>query len=311
MKTMAAGLAWVTGVGGFIGNAMATRLVADGWRVAAFGNRVHDAPLPAGTRILSAAITQETVAAAVRDHGPPALVIHAAGGSHVGQADAEPGLDFKRTVQTTGELVHGLGLAGCEGTHLVYPSSAAIYGQQPAGPIAGDTPPAPISQYGWHKLMAETVCRQGAQRYGLRVTLIRFFSLYGPGLRKQLFWELGNRLLVGPERLELAGTGRETRDFLAIKDAVELILHLHGQAKPGARIVNGGSGRATTVAEAIAAFQQALGTAVPITFTGQIRAHDPRHLCAGLEGLDWQSSLGLTMGLAEYGTWLRDCGGAR
>lgn len=298
-------LAWVTGAGGFIGNAVAARLAADGWRVSVFGNHLNKARLPAGTHIVSAAISQETVAATVRDHGQPALVVHAAGGSHVGHADAEPGLDFKRTVQTTGELVHGLGRAGCEGTHLIYPSSAAIYGQQPAGPIAGDTPPAPISQYGWHKLMAETVCRQGAQRYGLRVTLIRFFSLYGPGLRKQLFWELGNKLQTGPAQLELGGTGEETRDFLTIGDAVELILHLYGQANPLVHIVNGGSGRATSVAEAITLFQQSLGTAVPVTFTGQIRAHDPRHFCAGLEGMDWRPRTGLAEGLVAYSAWLR------
>lgn len=298
-------LAWVTGAGGFIGGAVAARLAADGWRVASFGHHIRDRPAPAGILPLSETISQDTIMEAVRAHGPPSLVVHAAGGSHVGLADARPGLDFSRTVQTTGELVHGLGLAGCEGTHLVYPSSAAIYGQQPAGPIADDTAPAPISQYGWHKLMAETVCRQGAQRYGLRVTLIRFFSLYGPGLRKQLFWELGNKLRAGPARLELGGTGEETRDFLAIGDAVELILHLHGQANPLVRIVNGGSGRATSVAEAITLFQQSLGTAVPVTFTGQIRAHDPSHFCAGLEGMDWRPRTGLAEGLVAYSAWLR------
>lgn len=304
-------LAWVTGAGGFIGEAVAAQLVADGWRVASFGHHVHDSPSPVGILPLSEAISQDAIIGAVRDHGPPALVVHAAGGSHVGQADAEPGLDFKRTVQTTGELVHGLGLAGCAGTHLVYPSSAAIYGQQPAGPIVADTAPAPISQYGWHKLMAETVCRQGAQRYGLRVTIIRFFSLYGSGLRKQLFWELGNRLLAGQDRLELAGTGEETRDFLTIGDAVNLIAHLHGRAGSAVRIVNGGSGRPTSVAEAIATFQQALGTDVPVTFTGQVRAHDPRHLCAGLEGLDWHASRELSAGLATYGAWLKGLGETR
>ena len=304
-------LAWVTGAGGFIGGAVAARLATDGWRVVSFGHHIHDRPLPAGTLLLSETIDQDVVMAAVRDHGQPTLVVHAAGGSHVGQADARPGLDFTRTVQTTGELVHGLGLAGCEGTHLVYPSSAAIYGQQPAGPIASDTDAAPISQYGWHKLMAETVCRQGAQRYGLRVSIIRFFSLYGPGLRKQLFWELGNRLLAGQDRLELAGTGQETRDFLSIADAVGLILHMQQGEGPAVRVVNGGSGHPTSVAGAIATFQQALGTAAPVTFTGQVRAHDPQHLCAGLEGLDWHADTGLATGLAVYGAWLRDVGSTR
>lgn len=298
-------LAWVTGAGGFIGTAVAARLARDGWRILAFGNHIHDRPLCDGIQPLSETIDQDIVMQAVGDYGPPDLVVHAAGGSHVGQADAQPGLDFGRTVQTTGALVHGLGLAGCDGTHLIYPSSAAIYGQQPVGPIGSATPPMPISQYGWHKLMAETVCRQGAQRYGLHVTIIRFFSLYGPGLRKQLFWELGNRLRAGTSLLELGGTGEETRDFLSIGDAVDLICHLHGQAASGLQIVNGGSGQATRVADAISLFQQALGTHVPVRFTGQVRVHDPHHLCAGLGDMDWQPATDLATGLSTYGNWLR------
>lgn len=299
-------LAWVTGIGGFIGDAVAARLTAEGWRVAGFGHQAGTARLPHGAWTLSRTINQADVVAAVQAHGPPALVVHAAGGSHVGRADAEPGEDFRRTVQTTGELVHGLGLAGCcDGTHLIYPSSAAIYGHQPEGPISDDTPPAPISQYGWHKLMAETVCRQGAQRYGLRVSLVRFFSLYGPGLRKQLFWELGSRLLAGCDRLELAGTGTETRDFLDIGDAVALMLRLHATPLSPVRIVNGGSGRATSVSDAIALLQRALSTQVPVIFTGLVRRHDPRHLCAGLTAGEQVAVTDLAQGLAAYAAWLR------
>ncbi|SMF42166.1 UDP-glucose 4-epimerase [Azospirillum oryzae] len=309
---MQSGIAWVTGVGGFLGTAVAEALVSRGWRVVAFGHRAASpslAGLTTGTGCLADAvagdITEGVVIDAVRRHGRPALVVHAAGGSHVGRAEQEPELDFRRTVQTTGELVHALGRAGLSDTHVVYPSSAALYGRQPAGPIPTDTPPAPVSQYGWHKLLAETVCRQGAERYGIRFSVIRFFSLYGAGLRKQLFWELGNRLLQGATRLELAGTGDETRDFLSVSDAVALILALHDRQCAGLSIVNGGSGTPTSIATAIATLQAALGTEVPVVFTGEVRSHDPRHQCAALPVLDWMPSTTLDRGLTAYATWLK------
>src|SRR5262249_35777614 len=149
-------------------------------------------------------------------------VVHAAGSGSVGSSFTAPLRDFERGVATTATLLDILRRVAPKAM-VVIPSSAAVYGTQPEGKIAEDAPLAPISPYGAHKLAAELICRQAHFNFGQPVTVLRLFSLYGPGLRKQLLWDLAARLRAQPARILLGGTGTETRDLLFIDDAVELI----------------------------------------------------------------------------------------
>lgn len=302
--------AWVTGASGFFGGVMVRLLARAGWHVIGFAQQPDRAFALGAHYTIGGDITLAGTLSALRDHGCPDLVFHAAGGSHVGCADVDPIKDFRRTVHSTAELLHGLGMGGAVDAHIVYPSSAAVYGVQPPGPIAVAAATRPVSHYGWHKLGAELQCRQAVERYELSITAVRFFSLYGEGLRKQLFWELAERLRKGDDRLELAGTGEETRDYLHVEDAAALILALPRPSKGTLALVNGGSATETTIAAAVTAFQRALGTAVPVTFTGVVRPYDPRHLCADMSGVNilgtqWNESRPLEAGLLDYTDWLR------
>ncbi|CAO3439953.1 NAD-dependent epimerase/dehydratase family protein [Azospirillum doebereinerae] len=302
--------AWITGASGFFGGMMVRMLARTGWRVTAFARHPVQALALGAHHAVGGDITLAGTLSTLREHGCPDLVFHAAGGSHVGRADANPVEDFRRTVHSTSELLHGLGIGGAVDAHIVYPSSAAIYGVQPPGPIAVATAPKPVSHYGWHKLEAELQCQQAAERYELSITVVRFFSLYGNGLRKQLFWELAERLRKGAGCLDLMGTGEETRDYLHIDDAIALVLALPRPSPGVLAFMNGGSATATTIAAAVATFQKALGTAVPVAFTGVAHPYDPRHLCADMTGMDIIGAQRikpqpLEAGLLGYANWLR------
>jgi UDP-glucose 4-epimerase len=294
-------IAWITGAGGFLGGAVGRKLSAAGLRCVGLGHgaaRFGDTPSFSGD--LDAALFAKAAG-----FGLPELVFHAGGGASVAKAQANPEADFRASVLSTGDLIHFLGRQA-PGAHIVYPSSAAVYGTQPEGVIGEHVPPNPVSHYGWHKLVAETLCRQGSALYGLRVTIIRFFSLFGPGLRKQLLWDIATRALNGSDMV-LSGSGEETRDFLHIDDATALIWHLSKTAGEGCRIVNGGSGRPVTVRHVVELMLAALEIeAVMPRFTGQIRSGDPLHYRSDVAYL---SSLGFTpersfeAAIAEYAAW--------
>src|SRR5262249_9155743 len=114
----------------------------------------------------------------------PDLVIHCAGSGSVGFSFDNPAQDFRRTAETTLEVLEYTRTCAPE-TALVYPSSAAVYGKAVTTPIRVGSPLSPISPYGVHKKVAEDLCRSYGQTFRLRIALVRIFSAYGPGLRKQ------------------------------------------------------------------------------------------------------------------------------
>jgi UDP-glucose 4-epimerase len=294
-------LAWITGAGGFLGGAVGRKLSALGWRCIGLG---HGAARFDSALNFSGDLEPALFAEAAKI-GLPELVFHAGGGASVATAQADPEADFRASVLSTGDLIHFLGHRAPR-AHVIYPSSAAIYGAQPKGAIAEHVAPNPVSHYGWHKLASETLCRQGSALYGLRVTIIRFFSLFGAGLRKQLLWDIATRALNGSEMV-FSGSGDETRDFLHIDDATALVWHLSENVMEDCRIVNGGSGNAITVRRVVELMLAALDReGIVPHFTGEIRGGDPRDYQADVNYL---SSLGflprrrLESTTAEYAAW--------
>jgi dTDP-glucose 4,6-dehydratase/UDP-glucose 4-epimerase len=81
---------------------------------------------------------------------------------------------------------------------------------------------APISPYGYHKLAAENLCKEFNDIYNIQTLIVRIFSAYGPGLKKLLFWDLHQKSLSS-DKVELFGTGEETRDFIFIDDLVKAL----------------------------------------------------------------------------------------
>ncbi|MDX2142280.1 MAG: NAD-dependent epimerase/dehydratase family protein [Rhodospirillaceae bacterium] len=297
---------WITGAAGFIGGAAARHFANDGWRVVGFDRRRPDLSFPTASFHV-APIEAWILEAAFKALGPPDAVFHGAGTGTVGQAQAEPDQARSDTVGTTEVLVTTLSRLA-PGCRVVYPSSAAVYGSTNDDPIREDTATAPISNYGKFKLETEAVCRTAAEAGRIHIGVVRFFSVYGPGLRKQLPWELGQKLLKGDGSATLFGTGFETRDFLFIDDAIALIRTLIESPAPGLTIVNGGTGTATTIADFAKLFSSALGVSGKIGFSGEVKPGDPRHFRACTKksaALGFKPRVQLNDGLKRYADWIK------
>ena len=293
-------MAFVTGAAGFLGGAVSAALVRGGWRVAGFDLT----PGWAGgcAHWITGELRRDAMVQAADEIGSPELVFHAAGGSSVGASVADPQGDFARTVGSLRETLHFL-KSEARGARLIYPSSAAVYGAASPAVLAETSPLAPISPYGQHKVQVEAEIAEA----GVEGVILRFFSLYGPGLRKQLLWDLAGRLASRPKRLELSGTGEELRDFLYVDDAVRLVgLGAEAPLAGGPLILNGGRGEAISVRRLAETLAKALGSDAAIGFSGETRPGDPTALVADVSRartLGFEPEVGLEDGVRRFARW--------
>ncbi|MCP1831675.1 UDP-glucose 4-epimerase [Bradyrhizobium sp. USDA 4532] len=304
-------IVWVTGANGFIGRHLVHELAGAGHAVHGVGHGALDAAESRrlGLRSwINGEIDAANFNALAAAHGLPAQIFHLAGGSSVGISIERPFEDFSRTVASTGRLLEWL-RGSAPGCAVIVASSAAVYGGNHIGPIPEGAVPAPMSPYGWHKLMMEQLCASYAQSFSVSCTIVRLFSVYGPNLRKQLLWDICSRLKAQSEVLNLGGTGDEIRDWTDVRDVARLLTSFATPASRCAfRVINGGSGRGTSVADIAAGLVRQWGGNAIVQYSGVSRPGDPVSLFSDNErlgriGFDWQ--IPLDRGLADYVTWFK------
>lgn len=235
---------WITGARGFIGRHLASYLSREGQVVLGLGHGAwpEDQFRKWGVSFwLNGDIEASNLQQLLSQSGCPEAIYHLAGGSAVGTSFVSPLEDFSRTVDSTARLLDWIRRYGMTAKTICV-SSAAVYGAGHHGPIAGNTSLSPYSPYGFHKAIMETLCRSYAANFDVKVGLVRFFSIYGSGLEKQLLWDICRQLSADPYTILLSGTGREIRDWIHVSDAVRLLWQMRDHCHQNALTVNGGQG---------------------------------------------------------------------
>jgi len=301
--------AWITGAAGFLGRNVCLALNRSGWKVYGLGrgNWSLDEQSKWGLQyFLRGDVNEENLSILSTQSPLPELIVHCAGGSSVGFASDQPGKDFEFTVLSLSVVLDFIRINSLT-TRLIYPSSAAVYGSVLIDRLNEGLAPRPYSPYGVHKYLAEQLLMSYHQHYGLDVLVIRFFSIYGNELRKQLLWDACNKLKSG--NYHFAGTGDEQRDFIHITDAANLITHLCGIDSLGdKRIINGGTGNRISVRQVIESISRIIAPQTRPVFSGAIRAGDPKNLVADTtlaESVGWLPSVTFDSGVREYAEWFQ------
>jgi len=273
--------AWITGAHGFIGRHLVRHLSRSGCDVYGIGHGhwpEAERQLWGVKYWLNGDVEHSNLQRLFEEGGTPDVVFHLAGGSSVGLSMQQPLEDFRRSVDSTAQLLDWMSRR-IPNVRLVYVSSAAVYGAGHEQCICEETALTPFSPYGHHKAMAEQLCRCFVESYGMSVSIVRFFSIYGPGLRKQLIWDVCSRLMHNTH-VCLGGSGEEQRDWLYIDDAVRLLAYVWQTSESPLFIVNGGTGRAISVAGVMEVLQRVWSQDMSFEFTGESRPGDPQYLVA-------------------------------
>jgi len=296
----------ITGGFGFLGRAVASRFKRDGHRVIGIG-RGRWAPQEAAARGFDAWLDAGvSLSSLMTLHERFDLVLHCAGNGSVGYSLTNPLQDFYKTVQGTADLLEYLRLTKSPAL-LVYPSSAGVYGAKPDTPIKETDALNPISPYGYHKKIAEDLLASYSRSYGTRVAIIRFFSIYGPGLTKQLLWDASAKLRSAKNGPAVFwGSGEETRDWISSEDAAELVAAVSHSAERLV-VLNGASGQRVTVKETLTLLKNSMGVDTEFVFNGVVREGDPRFYHADVSqatALGWRPSISLPDGIRNYVGWL-------
>jgi UDP-glucose 4-epimerase len=288
----------VTGGAGFVGSHLVDRLVADGWAVLAIDDLSSGraANLPADARL-------EHLDLAVDDLEPvvsrwrPEVVYHLAAQASVPASIRDPLRDLAVNVIGTHRVASAARLAGAG--RLVFTSSGgAIYGES-TRPARETTLPAPASYYGVHKLAAEGHVALS----GVPYAIARPSNIYGPrqtaGLEGAVVAAFVG-LAAARQPLTIDGDGRQTRDFVHVRDVVDALVRL-GDPAATVGTWNVAVGRRVSVAALADAVERAVGVRL-----GRVhrpaRAGDVRHSAvssARLRLLGWRPSVSLLAGIRE------------
>jgi UDP-glucose 4-epimerase len=292
----------ITGVAGFLGRYTAREFLRAGWQVVGLDDvspecapekiEFHRLRLPSAA--LDALLTRVA----------PAACVHAAGRASVAASLEDPGSDFRDGVVVTFELLDALRRCAPH-CRVALLSSAAVYGDPASLPVRETDPVAPLSPYGYHKRQSELLLEEFARLYTVPSFAVRIFSAYGPGLRRQVVWDICERALT-TGRLVLHGTGGESRDFVHAADIARGLLHLVQHAPARGEIYNLASGTEATIREVATLLLAHLGLELKPEFDGQRTPGDPVHWRADLgrlHAVGFSPAITREDGLGEVAAW--------
>ena len=279
----------VTGGAGFIGSHLCEALVQRGDAVIA----VDD--LSTGSRD-NVGAEVEVVEASVRDLetlrrvvGGADAVLHVAGQASIFKSFDRPERDLDVNVSGTLDVLDACTVAGVP--RLVYASSMTVYGEPDLIPTPESAPCVPVSYYGVTKYAAERYVQIAGDRrdLDLSVTSLRMFNVYGERQRVDNPYQgvlaifLGNVLRGEP--ITIHSDGRQTRDFVYVRDVVDAWLRVLDEPATDAEVFNVGSGRETTIAELAEAVVEAAGSESWEFRTAPAQAGDIRRSAANVDRL--------------------------
>jgi UDP-glucose 4-epimerase len=287
----------VTGGAGYIGTHTCVELLAAGLGVVVVDNLSNAKPAAlrrvqeiAGRPLSAFHCVDVRDRAALREvfrSHPIAAVIHFAALKAVGDSVREPLAYYENNVGGTNTLLQVMDEFGVK--HLVFSSSATVYGDPKEMPIRENCPLAPANPYGRTKWMMEAVLGDvAAADPSWHIAVLRYFNPVGahpsgrigedpngvpnnlmPYVSQVAVGRLAELLVFGDDYPTLDGTG--VRDYIHVVDLarghVAAVARL--DALPGVTTVNLGTGRGYSVLEVVRAFEAGSGRRVPYRVVGR------------------------------------------
>lgn len=315
----------VTGVAGFIGFHVARRLLARGERVIGIDNLndYYEVSLKEARLAVLAGETgftfhrldiadQPAVDAVIDAAGAVDTVIHLAGQAGVRYSLINPLAYIRSNVQG-----HVVLLEACRRLkpvpHVVYASSSSVYGSNSKLPFSiDDRTDHPVSLYGATKKTMEVISQSYAHTFGMQLTGLRFFTVYGPWGRPDMAAFLFARRIVAGEPIPVFNNGAMRRDFTYIDDIVDGVLAAMEWPSAGAaghRLYNLGNHKPERLLDFVAAVERALDRRAAIDLQ-PMQLGDVKETYADIDAsrrdLGFAPRTGIDVGIPRFVDWFRE-----
>jgi UDP-glucose 4-epimerase len=171
------------------------------------------------------------------------LIYHLAAQVVVPYSMENPLIDFETNAKGT---LCVLEKARKDDAKLVFASSAAVYGNPTQLPTSEEYGFHPFSCYGLSKVVGEEYCNIYREQYGLDIVITRFANVYG--LRCHgVIQDFLEKLAKNPNKLEIIGTGQQSRDLVHVSDVVELLVKVGSLESANGQTYNVGLGKTTKI----------------------------------------------------------------
>jgi UDP-glucose 4-epimerase len=293
----------ITGCNGFIGSHLVNFYSSKGYKVYGLDKKNYN-KLKTNCVFLEYNLQTDNLCEIYEDISPD-FFIHCAGNASVGKSVEYPEMDFDSNVTVLYKTLSALVRANVN-PKFIFLSSAAVYGNPKELPIREETTTNPISPYGLHKKMCEDLCKYYRYVKGQNISVVRVFSAYGEGLKKQILWDMYKKYKMN-NLIELFGTGSETRDFINIKDLVQA-LDLVMNDIDAEFIYNIANGEEISIKNLALEYSNILKISNDkIVFNSEIKKGDPINWRADirkLKKLGYKQSICVSKGLENYIDWV-------
>lgn len=258
----------VTGAAGFIGSHLCSQLVKQGFMVYGLDNmddyyhrlfKEHNLKSigDKSFEFAKADITDSPQIDQLFSQIRPHTVIHLAARAGVRPSLINPPLYERVNIRGTSIIADAC--VKYQAQHLVFASSSSVYGINKKVPFSEEDPLLfPISPYAVTKIAGEGLLYSNHALTGLNTTILRFFTVYGPGQRPEMAIHKFTRLIDNNKPLPFYGDGQTSRDYTFIDDIISGIMG--AVSKPdGYRIFNLGGNKTVTLSRLIQIIQEKLG----------------------------------------------------
>jgi nucleoside-diphosphate-sugar epimerase len=240
----------------------------------------------------------------------PKYIFHCAGSAEVSKSFKEPLLDYESNVTTIQFLFSAIVEIADYSPVVVYLSSASVYGDPKSLPIIENMNYNPLSPYALHKAMGEQVCNYYKTKENIDVRIARIFSAYGPGLKKQIFWDMYKNYL-NDGFLSMFGDGSESRDYIYIDDLVSALkLIMFCDLEKNKYIFNVANGIEMKISEIAEIFADKIKlNKEKIFFNCEIIKGSPKNWRADislLKSIDYFQKVSINDGIEKYINWIME-----
>jgi UDP-glucose 4-epimerase len=311
----------ITGVAGFVGSHLAEKLVALGHEVIGVDKFLDNYPQPYKEDNLSALRGNAKFTFIKGDVTRLDLSQLFAGVDYLFHLAAQPGVrsswgnEFTRYTENNITATQML-LEAAKGIPLkkfVYASTSSVYGDTKDLPMREDGLTRPVSPYGVSKLAAEHLCYLYSKAFAVPTVALRFFTVYGPRQRPDMFFHIFMRGLLRDEAIPLYDDGEQTRDFTFVSDIVDGALGAAQHGQPG-EVFNLGGGSQMSLMNAISLVERVAGRKARLQRfdrqKGDVR-HTSANLAAARAKLAYAPRVNLEEGIARQWSWMQSLGDIR